>query len=208
MSALSKVRGLALALVALSVGAVSASAQGQPAAATLVVRNAQIATMNPMQPRAAALAARGEWIIAVGSEADIARYIGPNTRVLDAAGRLVVPGFNDSHAHFAGGAGLLSRLNLYGVDTKEEVLRLVEERVANAVPGEWITGSRYDHTLWGPGDDWPTKEDLDRISPENPVVLGRASGHSWSLTRSSPSSVKREMGWRRWNLRNSYSQTC
>jgi len=89
-----------------------------------------------------------------------------------------VPGFNDSHAHFAGGARLLSRLNLYGVASKEEVLALVAERVADAEPGEWISGSRYDHTLWAAQDDWPTREDLDRVSPENPVVLSRASGHS------------------------------
>lgn len=177
------VPALALSALALATAVVGAPpsdalAQEAPEPATFVVRNAWISTMNPTQPRAEALAARGEWIVAVGTEEEIAAYVGPSTEVLDAGGRLVVPGFNDSHAHFNGGAALLSRLNLYGVPTLEEVLALVAERVADAEPGEWITGSRYDHTLWAAQDEWPTKEQLDRVSPENPVVLSRASGHS------------------------------
>lgn len=147
-----------------------------PQPATLVITNASIITMDPRYPRAEALAANGEWIVAVGTTADIQRHVGPFTRVLDAGGRLVVPGFNDSHAHFGGGSSGLRGLNLYGVASLAEVQRLVAERVARAKPGEWIVGSRYDHTLWG--TRWPTKEDLDRIAPNNPVVLRRASGHS------------------------------
>lgn len=144
--------------------------------ASLVVTNAKITTMDPRNPRAEALAVNGETITAVGTVAEIAKYIGPGTKIVDAGGRLVVPGFNDSHAHFGGGAAGLSRLNLYGVSSLAEVQRMVAERVAKAAPGEWITGSRYDHTLWG--DRWPTKEDLDQVAPNNPVVLTRASGHS------------------------------
>jgi len=144
--------------------------------ATLVITNAKIATMDPQNPRAEAMAVNGETITAIGTVAEVAKYIGSSTRVIDANGRLVVPGFNDSHAHFGGGAAGLSRLNLYGVSSLEEVQRMVAERVAKAAPGEWITGSRYDHTLWG--ERWPTKEDLDKVAPNNPVVLTRASGHS------------------------------
>lgn len=159
---------------------VPASAQ-EPA--TLVVTNAKIMTMDTRYPRAEALAARGEWIVAVGTVQDVAPYVGPETRVIDAAGRLVIPGFNDSHAHFSGGARLLASLNLYGVDALEEVLARVKEKVDDAQPGEWITGSRYDHTLWAAADEWPTKEDLDRVAPDNPVALTRASGHStWANT--------------------------
>jgi len=144
--------------------------------ATLVITNAKIATMDPQNPRAEAMAVNGETITAIGTVAEVAKYIGSSTRVIDANGRLVVPGFNDSHAHFGGGAAGLSRLNLYGVSSLEEVQRMFAERVAKAAPGEWITGSRYDHTLWG--ERWPTKEDLDKVAPNNPVVLTRASGHS------------------------------
>jgi predicted amidohydrolase YtcJ len=148
----------------------------QQQTATLVVTNARIATMDPAHPRAEAMAVRGEWIVAIGAMKDVQPWIGPDTRVLDAGSRLVVPGFNDSHAHFSGGAAGLRQLNLYGVSSLAEVQRLVAERVKTAKPGEWITGNRYDHTLWGTA--WPTKEDLDKVAPNNPVRLTRASGHS------------------------------
>jgi predicted amidohydrolase YtcJ len=152
------------------------AAPQQPAPATLVVTNAKIMTMDPSYPRAEAMAVRDGRIVAVGRMDDIRRFIAPSTRTLDARGRLVVPGFNDSHAHFSGGASGLRTLNLYGVSSLAEVQRLVAERVKDAKPGEWITGSRYDHTLWGTA--WPTKADLDKVAPNNPVVLTRASGHS------------------------------
>ncbi|MFO7768780.1 MAG: amidohydrolase family protein [bacterium] len=147
-----------------------------PEPASLVVTEGKIVTLDSRYPRAEALAVRGEWIVAVGTVEQIQPYIGPDTRVVDAGGRLVIPGFNDAHCHFMGGAKGLSQLNLYGVDSLEKVLELVEERVRKARPGEWITGNRYDHTLWG--ERWPTKEDLDRVAPDNPVRLTRASGHS------------------------------
>ena len=171
---------LAAGLLALPAAAqqrpASAPAAPAPAPATFVLRNASILTMDNRYPRAEALAVNGEWIVAVGTEAEIQRYVGPQTRVLDATGRLVVPGFNDSHTHFGSGSARLRELDLYGVSTLDEVLRRVAERVRQARPGEWVTGSGYDHTLWG--ERWPTKEDLDRVSPNNPVLLRRASGHS------------------------------
>ena len=163
---------IALACLAL---AANASAQ-QRQSATLAITNAKIVTMDPAHPRAEAMAVRGEWIIAIGSMKEIQPYIAADTRVIDAGSRLVIPGFNDSHAHFSGGAAGLRQLNLYGVSSLAEVQRLVAERVKTAKPGEWITGNRYDHTLWGTA--WPTKEDLDKVAPNNPVRLTRASGHS------------------------------
>ena len=176
----SRIEQVFIAVALLTIGTGSADAQQAPA--TLVVTNARIATMDARMPRAEALAVRGEWIVAVGTVAEVRPLIGPQTKVIDARGRLVVPGFNDSHAHFSGGASGLSRLNLYGVNSIAEVQRLVAAEVAKAKPGEWITGSRYDHTLWG--DKWPTKADLDKVAPNNPVALTRASGHSsWVNSR-------------------------
>ena len=166
------------AIVLALIAACGQAQDAAPDAATFVITGGNIITMDDRYPRAEAMAVRGEWIVAVGSAADIEPYIGPNTTVLDARGRLVIPGFNDSHCHFAGGAALLRGLNLYGVASKQRVLELVAERVDMAQPGEWIQGSRYDHTLWGESTDWPTRQDLDSVSPENPVVLSRASGHS------------------------------
>ncbi len=167
---------LALFLISSSAIGLPAQDEAAPQAANFVVKNAKIMTMDSRYPRAEALAARGEWLVAVGTGEQIEPLIGADTKVVDAGGRLVIPGFNDSHGHFASGARLLRSLNLYGVDSLEEVLRLVGEAVAGSKPGEWITGSRYDHTLWG--DRWPTRHDLDRVAPDNPVVLTRASGHS------------------------------
>lgn len=150
--------------------------RSKPTPATFAIVNAKIITMDDRIPRADALVARGEWIVAVGTDAEVRPHIGPETVVVDAKGRLVIPGFNDSHSHFVGGSSGLRRLDLYGVDSLEKVLELVAEAVEKAQPGEWISGSRYDHTLWG--EQWPTKEDLDKVAPDNPVVLTRASGHS------------------------------
>ena len=155
---------------------VPAQGTSSDAVGTFAIVNAKIITMDDRVPRADALVARGEWIVAVGTVEEVQPHIGAETKVIDAKGRLVVPGFNDSHSHFGGGSSGLRRLNLYGVDSLAKVLALVKEAVDEAEPGEWISGSRYDHTLWG--EAWPTREDLDRVSPDNPVVLGRASGHS------------------------------
>ncbi len=177
-------RSLSLAgifLLFLALPATLAAQRGgaaDPEPATLVITNGTIITMDSRLPRGEALAVRGEWIVAVGTTDEIESFIGPDTQVIDAAGRLVIPGFNDTHCHFGSGSSGLRRLNLYGVDSLERVLELVAEKVAAAEPGVWITGSRYDHTLWTSSDDWPTREDLDRVAPDNPVRLSRASGHS------------------------------
>jgi hypothetical protein len=143
---------------------------------TLAVVNGKVMTMDDRYPRAEAFVADGEWIFAVGTMEEIRPFIGPNTRTIDAGGKLVVPGFNDSHTHFASGSARLRTLDLYEVPTLEDVRRRVAERVAQSRPGEWIIGSGYDHTLWG--EAWPTRADLDRVAPNNPVRLTRASGHS------------------------------
>ncbi|MAG55175.1 MAG: hypothetical protein CMJ83_02685 [Planctomycetes bacterium] len=161
---------LSLLLVAISWG----QSAGDPTDVMFV--NGRVMTMDSRVPRADSVLVRGERIVAIGIEEDVRSAMRPGGKVVDLDGKLVVPGFNDSHSHFTGGSRLLRQLNLYGVDTLAKVLKLVKESVDRAQPGEWIYGSRYDHTLWG--DRWPTKQDLDRVAPDNPVVLRRASGHS------------------------------
>ena len=123
--------------------------QDDDRAATFVIRNAQIITMDERLPRAEALAARGEWIIAVGEKTRSPDSSGRRRRSSMRAGSWSSPDSNDSHAHFSGGCRLLRSLNLYGVDSLEMVLSLVKQRVDQAKPGEWITGSRYDHNSVG-----------------------------------------------------------
>ncbi len=134
---------------------------------------------------AQALAVRDGRVLAVGTDAEVRRLAGRATRVIDLAGRLVTPGFNDAHIHFgAGGRGLLE-VDLLGTSSLAEIERRVAAAAAQAQPGEWVLGRGWDHTRLpaselGPGG-WPTKDVLDRAAPNNPVLLSRVDGHtSWA----------------------------
>ncbi|HLA39505.1 MAG TPA: amidohydrolase, partial [Candidatus Glassbacteria bacterium] len=99
------------------------------------------------------------------------------TRVIDLAGAFVTPGFNDAHCHLISVGAALEKIDLTGVSSLERVRELVAERVARVKPGELVVGRGWDHTLL-PGQQWPTKEILDEVSPDNPVFLSRVDGHS------------------------------
>ena len=123
--------------------------------------------------------ARGR-IIAVGSREEVNATIGSNNnevRRLDLQGKAVIPGLIDAHIHCLGYSRSLRRVNLDGVTSKEEALRLVAEKVAQARPGEWVVGGGWNNNLWSP-PDFPTRQDLDRIAPQNPVFLNRKDLHS------------------------------
>src|SRR5215471_6481714 len=153
----------------------SAFPQTQPA--DLVLKNANIYTVDDSKPHAQAVAVKGDKIVFVGSDAEVQSYIGPNTRVLDLKGATVLPGLTDSHYHFMGvGARELS-FNLEGTKSLGDLLAKVKERVASAKPGEWIVGRGWIETFWNP-PVFPTRADLDKVSPNNPVILGRADGHA------------------------------
>src|SRR5690348_1412905 len=117
---------LVLLFAALSAGA---AAQSLPAADTLVV-NARLYTVNSRQPWAEALAVRGGNIVAVGTAAQIEKYRGPSTRVIDAGGRLILPGFTDCHIHFMDGSLSLQRIN---VDRKSTRLNSSHPSISYAV---------------------------------------------------------------------------
>jgi predicted amidohydrolase YtcJ len=127
---------------------------------------------------AEAVAVDGGRIVAVGTTREIeARYNA--ARRIDLGGRLVTPGFNDAHIHFAGGGLALLRVDLNGARTLEEAKQRVAARVREVRPGTWITGRGWDHTLWG--GQWPTRQALDEVAPANPVFLQRVDGHvSWA----------------------------
>ncbi|MBI3270746.1 MAG: amidohydrolase family protein [Planctomycetes bacterium] len=97
-------------------------------------------------------------------------------RVLDLHDALVLPGFNDAHLHFSEGGASLDALTLNGLTSLEAVLARVRAEVEKTPPGAWVLGAGWDHTLW-PGQAWPTRADLDRIAPQNPVALERVDGH-------------------------------
>lgn len=146
------------------------------APADLVIRNAKILTVDKDNPRAEAIAVKGEKVIAVTTNRSIGQYIEEGkTRVIDAKGRLVVPGFNDAHAHF--GALDPDYIDLRYITDPKIITERVAEKVRGAKPGEMIRGGRWEHEMFY-NRQWPTKELLDKVAPNNPVALSRADGHS------------------------------
>ena len=150
--------------------------KGEPA--DLVIKNAKIVTIDKDNPRAEAVAVKGEFIIAVTSNKKINQYIGEGTtKVIDAKGRLLVPGFNDAHIHFTSGGRSMMNLDFRYVHDLKTIQQMVQEKVAQSKPGELIVGRGWEHETF-PGKKWPTKEILDAVAPDNPVMLSRADGHS------------------------------
>lgn len=145
-------------------------------AADLIVRNAHIWTVNPQQPQAAALAVLNGRFVAVGSEAVVMQWQGPHTRVVDAKGSRLLPGFNDAHVHFSDGGAALSAVQLTDVTSLKEFVQRIADYAAHAPKGEWIRNGNWDETKWSPAK-LPTRQDIDAVTPDNPVVLDRYDGH-------------------------------
>jgi len=146
--------------------------------ADLVIKNGYIVTIDKNNTRAEAVAVIGEKIIAVTTNQNINEYIKKrHTMVIDAKGRLVVPGFNDAHIHFLTGGRSLMILDFRYLKDIKVIQKMIKERVAQAKPGELIEGRAWDHELF-PDKKWPTKKILDEVAPNNPVVLSRTDGHS------------------------------
>ena len=154
----------------------SSGYDGPPA--DLVVKNAKIVTIDKDNPRGQAIAVRGEVILAVTSNAKIEQYIEEGTtEVIDAGGRLLIPGLNDAHIHFTGGGSSLMQLDFRYVHDTDTIKQMVADAVEHAKPGELISGRGWEHETF-PDKKWPTKEILDAVAPDNPVALRRADGHS------------------------------
>jgi predicted amidohydrolase YtcJ len=126
--------------------------------------------------RPGAVAIAGDEILAVGDSAEIARYVGPKTQVLQANGGLIMPGFADGHTHFVDGGFQLASVNLRDAATPQEFVRRLKEYVAHLKPGEWILGGDWDHTLWR-GAPLPRHDWIDSVTPNNPVFISRLDGH-------------------------------
>ena len=151
--------------------------------ADLVLRNGRVVTVDDRMPEAQAIAARGGKIVFVGTTVDAAKFVGPSTQVIDLAGQLAIPGFIEGHGHFTGVGE--NRLNLDFMNTKswDEILHMVAQAVEKAKPGEWIVGRGWHQDKWSSRPDpnvegFPLHASLDKVSPNNPVVLTHASGHA------------------------------
>ncbi len=154
-----------------------------PTAADLVLTNGRILTMDATRPDAEAIAVRGDRIVALGTIAEMAKHRGPATEVIDLQGQLVVPGFIESHGHFAGIGESQLQLDLMETTSWQDVLAMVNAAAKKARPGEWIVGRGWHQDKWvsrpSPAvEGFPTHASLDAVSPDNPVLLTHASGHA------------------------------
>ncbi|HXP17951.1 MAG TPA: amidohydrolase [Terriglobales bacterium] len=148
-----------------------------PAADTVIV-NARIFTVNARQPWAEALAIHGDRILAVGSAQEIAAYRATSARVIDAGGRLILPGFTDCHVHFLDGSLSLERVDLAEAKTVTEIQERVKD-FATAHPQQpWVLGRGWSYTAFAPSG-LPDKKYLDEIVPGRPVYLEGFDGHTW-----------------------------
>jgi predicted amidohydrolase YtcJ len=144
--------------------------------ADLVIKNGKVFTVDKENPEAEAVAFVGEFIVDVTSDMEIAKYIQEGeTEVIDAGGRLVIPGFNDAHAHFS--SIDLDFIELRYITDPSIITEKVREKVALSQPGEVIRGGNWEHEMFT-DKKWPTKELIDPVSPDNPVLLFRADYHS------------------------------
>src|SRR5215472_2054008 len=150
-------------------------AQSRPAA-DLIVTNAKVWTVDKSVPSAQAVAVLEERIVAVGSSAEVDAWRGPRTQVIDAGGKLLLPGFNDAHLHFVSGGMQLNNVQLKDATSPQEFARRIGERAKITPKGEWILGGNWDETKWNP-PNMPTKELIDALTPDTPVFVSRYDGH-------------------------------
>ncbi len=144
--------------------------------ADLVIVNAKVRTMDAAKSNAEAVAVMGNKIVAVGTNAEVRALVGANTKTIDAKGRLVIPGFNDSHVHFLEGGFQLSAVDLRDAKSPEEFVRRIKEFAVKQPKGRWILGGKWDHENWTP-NNLPTKELIDAATPDHPVFIDRLDGH-------------------------------
>ncbi len=169
-----------LALLAGLSGCVS-SAPVEPA--DLVLRGGVIVTVDDALPEAEAIAVAGYKIVAVGSDRAINAYVGRDTKVIDLAGRLAIPGLIEGHGHFMSIGWAKMNLDLTEASTWDEIVELVREVAREAEPGDWIFGWGWHQEKWSvvpePNvDGVPLHHGLSEVSPNNPVSLSHASGHA------------------------------
>lgn len=144
--------------------------------ADLVIINGNVLTLNPSQPHAQAIAVMNGKIVHVGSDADMKRWIDGQTKVVDLRGKTVVPGLIDSHAHMITLGGPLPFVDLRDVESIREIQRRLAARVKETGKGKWIQGRGWDQDRLKERR-YPTRWDLDKVSPDNPVMLQRVCGH-------------------------------
>ncbi len=151
--------------------------------ADLILTHGRIYTVDDQRPWAEAVAIRGQRIIAVGTAEEMEAWRGDSTKVIDLKGHFAMPGFIEGHGHFSGLGSSLMNLNFMKARSWDEIVAMVAERAQTAKPGEWITGRGWHQEKWAHSPDrqvfgYPFHDALSALTPDNPVVLRHASGHS------------------------------
>ena len=141
-----------------------------------IIVNATVHTMDAARPTAEAVAVLGNRIAAVGSTAEIRQLAGQGTRVVDAGGRLVLPGFNDAHVHFLMGGFQLANVDLRDAKSPQEFAERIRKFAEKIPEGQWVVGGEWDHERWT-GAPLPTKELIDAATANHPVFVSRLDGH-------------------------------
>ena len=151
--------------------------------ADIVVIHGRVYTENPKQPWAQAVAIHGAKIVAVGDDAVIEKMRGMGTKVINAGGKLVLPGFTDCHVHFLSGSLGLGRVHLEGAKDVPDMQKKLREYAAGHPGDDWILGRGWDYAMFGP-EALPHKKYLDELFPNRPVLLGGYDGHtSWANSK-------------------------
>lgn len=163
-------------LVFLTVFLAACQIFAQKPAADLIIINANVRTMDASHPKAEAIAVMGNKIIAIGSNREIRALAGAGTKTIDARGKLVLPGFNDSHVHFLDGGAGLSSVDLRDAKTPQEFVTRIKNFAAKLPKGRWILNGNWDHENWTPAN-LPTAAMIDAATPDNPVFINRLDGH-------------------------------
>lgn len=153
----------------------SFSCADQHQQADLVIKNAVIWTANSTQPRATAMAIRNGKILAIGENPAITPFEGDSTKIIDAEGHFITPGFIDTHVHFITGGQNLSSVQLRDAASKEEFIERLAAFAKKQPPGTWILGGDWDHKLWD--GELPKKEWVDSVTQKNPILINRLDGH-------------------------------
>ncbi len=151
--------------------------------ADLVLTNGVIYTLDAEKPVVSAVACKGDKIVAMGSDEEIRAFVGRQTHVVDLEKRTVVPGFVEGHAHLVGVGKFARELDLTGARSYEEIVSMVGEATRTTPAGTWILGRGWHQNKWDslPADTlhgFPSHTALSAVSPENPVWLEHASGHT------------------------------
>ena len=150
--------------------------------ADLILKNGRFFTADDNYQQVTAIAISADTILALGSDTDITRFAGENTRIIDLNGAFAMPGFIEGHGHFLSLGESLQNLNLLHTSSWQQVVEIVKSKAQAARPGEWIEGRGWHQEKWNqdPGitvNGYPYHDALSAVTPDNPVVLYHASGH-------------------------------